>query len=234
MSSSADVFVDEEFGRIPYKRVANSRYVRIRLGTDGTLRASLPLFAPIKSIGKLVDSSRTELRRLVGNRVAHTYQDGQKIGHSHTLRFTPNRSHALKHVVKGQVVHISYPQELDQASPSVQEVVREGVAKALRTESKAYLPRRLAFLAQQGDFNYERVRFAHQSGRWGSCSSSGTISLNIALMALPLELIDYVLIHELSHTRQMNHSDAFWNIVGTYYPNYKAARKSLKLHSPYL
>lgn len=238
MSLSTDAtskaFIDAEFGRISYRRVSNSRYVRIRLATDGTLRASLPLFAPVKSIERLVDNSREDLRKLLGARQQNAYTDGQRIGHSHTLRLTPNRNQSLKQVVKGQIVHISYPSDRSPDSSPIQDIIREGVAKALRIESKAYLPRRLSFLAEQGGFSYQRVRFAHQSGRWGSCSSSGTISLNIALMALPFELIDYVLIHELAHTKQMNHSDSFWHIVSNYYPDYKAARKTLKSHNPYL
>ena len=237
MSSSTDTssaIIDPEFGRVSYRRVPNSRYVRIRLASDGTLRASLPLFASVKSIERLIETSRDELRKLMGTRHENRYQEGQKIGHSHTLRLTPNRSESLKHVVKGQVIHISYPASLSVESPSVQNEIREGVAKALRIESKAYLPRRLEYLSSQGGFSYARVRFAHQSGRWGSCSSTGTISLNIALMMLPFELIDYVLVHELAHTKQMNHSNSFWNLVGTYYPQYKSARKELKSYSPYL
>ena len=98
----------------------------------------------------------------------------------------------------------------------------------------AYLPRRLQYLADLGDFHYTKVRYGNAKGRWGSCSSQGVISLNVALMRLPKELIDYVLIHELSHTKHLNHSEAFWSLVETYYPDYKTARKELKSYSPYL
>jgi predicted metal-dependent hydrolase len=104
--------------------------------------------------------------------------------------------------------------------------------EALRAKAKRILPARLKELAERGGFSYEKVRFSHSSSRWGSCSSNGTVSLNIALMKLPAVLIDYVLIHELAHTRQMNHSAAFWQEVEKYDKNYKRHRKLLKMYSP--
>ena len=66
------------------------------------------------------------------------------------------------------------------------------------------------------------------SSKWGSCSSLQNINLNWQLIFLEESLIDYVIIHELMHLREMNHSPRFWNWVGKYYPDYKKARKLLK------
>ncbi|MDO4271779.1 MAG: M48 family metallopeptidase, partial [Candidatus Saccharibacteria bacterium] len=65
-------------------------------------------------------------------------------------------------------------------------------------------------------------------------STSGTISLNIALMKLPEQLSDYVILHELAHTKHMNHGAEFWAELESTYPNAKQARNQLKNHSPYL
>jgi len=67
-----------------------------------------------------------------------------------------------------------------------------------------------------------------QKSRWGSCSSSGTISLNQKLLFVDPDLVRYVLIHELCHMREMNHSRHFWKLVGQFYPDYRLARHRLK------
>lgn len=105
--------------------------------------------------------------------------------------------------------------------------------KLLRKRAAAYFPRRLSWLAEQHGFTYRTIRFSSAETRWGSCSSSGTISLNIWLMTLPLELIDYVLVHELSHTRHMNHGKDFWTTVERCMADYKLQRRRLKQYNPH-
>ncbi len=102
----------------------------------------------------------------------------------------------------------------------------------LRKKAKYFLPRRLMALAKQFDFSYASVRCSHASTRWGSCTSKGVVSLNIGLMRLPDQLRDYVLIHELCHTRHLNHSPAFWAEVERCDPGYKLHRKMLKNYQP--
>ena len=91
---------------------------------------------------------------------------------------------------------------------------RSGVATELRVVLKAlarqYLPIRLAMLAEEHGINFRRVQIRGQRTRWGSCSSTGTISLNYKLLFLSPALVDYVLLHELAHVRHMDHSPAFW------------------------
>ncbi len=79
-----------------------------------------------------------------------------------------------------------------------------------KEKAKKVLTRRLKQLAEKHGFVYSRVFFRDQKTRWGSCSSKNNISLNIRLIKLPDELIDYVILHELVHTRKKDHSKAFW------------------------
>lgn len=222
---------DEEFGKITIRRSARASQVRLRVGPDGTLRASLPLYAPAFLIKRLIKSSRGELRELLAQSSPKTvYTDGMRIGKSHTLHVRPSSTFGVKR--SGQRITVSLPEHKQLDDTDVVKAIREVSQSALRIEAKSYLPKRLAYLADTFGFEYSTVRFSHASGRWGSCNSEGVISLNIALMKLPFELIDYVIIHELSHTKHLNHSDAFWQTVAIGDPDYKTHRARLKQETP--
>lgn len=222
---------DEEFGKITIRRSARASQVRLRVAPDGTLRASLPLYAPTFLVKRLIKSSRGELRELLNqSQPKTTYTEGMQIGKSHHLLV--RRGAKLDTSRRGQQIIVTLPEGSSLGDSDVIRVVRDGVIAALRVEAKSYLPKRLSFLANKYGFQYEKVRFSHASGRWGSCSSQGTISLNIALMKLPFELIDYVIIHELAHTRHMNHSPEFWQLVSQGDPLYVQHRRTLKQEAP--
>ena len=235
-SHSDQQLVDHEFGAIVCKRSPRARHIRLRVSDNGELRATLPPSAGLHLVQELIDSSREQIRALVSQHAAQrtVFIDGTRIGHSHQLLIVHDDVTAPRHRVMGQTIRITLPRGLDTISPQAQAYIALQAKKALKREAHAYLPRRLKHLADIYGFNYAKVRFANQKGRWGSCSSSGTISLNVALMNQPLDIIDYVLVHELAHTRQMNHSQAFWDIVADCIPDYKQRRKLLKTKNPTL
>jgi len=227
------IIQDEEFGKITVRRSAKASQIRVRVAPDGTLRASLPLYAPLFLVKRLLKSSRHELRSLLEQtQPASDYIDGMQIGKSHSLRVKPTPQGSFKVSRHGQSIVVNLPSDKDLNDVDVARAVRDSVISALRLEAKSYLPKRLSYLSAKLGLTYSKVRFSHASGRWGSCSSSGTISLNIALMKLPFELIDYVIIHELSHTKHMNHSAEFWELVSRADPNYRIHRRALKLENP--
>jgi len=89
------------------------------------------------------------------------------------------------------------------------------------------LHKRLSHLASQHDFSFDRLQIRRQRTRWGSCSTSGTISLNVCALFLRPAVLRYLLIHELCHTRHMNHSNRFWTLVGKCEPEFAALDKEL-------
>ena len=230
------IITDKEFGEVAVRRSSRSRHITIKVAPSGNLHASLPLYTPLFMLKRLLASSRAELRTMLESQRPHyELTDGMAIGKSHTLTVRPvAASHAISVARSGQRIIVSLPRGVALSDPAVTTRVRDTILKALRIEAKNYLPRRLTYLASQLDCHYERIRFSHASSRWGSCSSSGTISLNIALMKLPHDLIDYVLVHELCHTKQMNHSRDFWRLVEQGDPQFKHHRSLLKTHTPHI
>lgn len=97
-----------------------------------------------------------------------------------------------------------------------------------RAEAKRKLTRRLNHLAERHGFTYGRVFIRNQKTRWGSCSNRNNISLNMKVSRLPEELMDYVILHELAHTRVKNHSNGFWKLMDTLVGNGKAKAASLR------
>ncbi len=230
-AKSSTVIHDAEFGEVKVRRV-RTKYVRLRVQPNGELVASMPFYATLGSVRMLIDSSRENLRKSIARAPQkRQYHDGEQIGKSHKLRIRENAVRAGVNI-KGQEIIIN----LRENTPKFdrEKMIRDGVGKALRKEAKAYLPRRLRYLAMQNGLRYETVRFSHAKSRWGSCSSRGTISLNIALMTLPNELIDYVLLHELTHTQHMNHSPEFWARLGEMCPDAKLRKKQIANYSPFL
>ena len=95
---------------------------------------------------------------------------------------------------------------------------------------KIALPR-LDYYADTYQFKYQQVRLKAQKTLWGSCSSVNNINLNYLLIQAPISVIDYVIVHELSHTKIKNHSKDFWQLVESILPNYKASKSWLKENS---
>ena len=115
------------------------------------------------------------------------------------------------------------------------EVQREtvpGLSKEERTrlqqEACRKIPERTAYFAEKIGVSYGRITLRQQKTRWGSCSANGNLNFNWLLILAPPEVLDYVVVHELCHRRQMNHSQAFWNEVSAVLPGYKEQKKWLK------
>lgn len=105
--------------------------------------------------------------------------------------------------------------------------LRELLTRWFVPQAKAYLKQRLDDWGRLLALHPNRVVVGDQRNQWGSCSSTGSISLNWRLVQLPTELCDYVLVHELCHLRELNHSKTYWALVGAVLPDYKARRKRL-------
>ena len=98
----------------------------------------------------------------------------------------------------------------------------------LVNSARMLIPARVRYYAELIGVEYGRVTIRNQKTRWGSCSSKGNLNFNVALMRAPIEVLDYVVVHELCHRIEMNHSERFWSEVERVMPDYRVHRKWLK------
>ncbi len=94
--------------------------------------------------------------------------------------------------------------------------------------AKDQIPRRVVYFAEQMGVTYGRITIREQKTRWGSCSSKGNLNFNWKLVLMPDEILDYVVVHELAHRQELNHSERFWAIVAEVLPDYRERRTELK------
>ena len=125
-------------------------------------------------------------------------------------------------------IRITYPESLSVTETPVQDAIKVGLLTAYREEARDYLPCRLEELARRHQFIYRQVFIKNLKSRWGSCSAKNNINLNLQLMRLPDSLIDYIMLHELTHTKIKNHSAGFWRALENLMPDYQYRRNQLR------
>jgi hypothetical protein len=158
---------------------------------------------------------------------------GACIGKSYRLVITDASADArLSTAVKGQEIQISIPAGTPAAEARA--ATERACERALKTEAEELLGRRLDYLAQKHNYTYKDVRVRKLRARWGSCNSQNLITLSIYLVQLPWHLIDYVLLHELVHTRHMHHQASFWNELTAALPDVNRLRKEIRAYNPSL
>ncbi|MEO9295778.1 MAG: SprT family zinc-dependent metalloprotease [Nitrososphaera sp.] len=101
-----------------------------------------------------------------------------------------------------------------------------------REQTGRIIAERLPAISSRMDLQYNQVSIKQQKSRWASCSKKKNLNFNLLLSAAPLQVIDYVIVHELAHTAEMNHSQRFWDIVASADPDFKRHKSWLEDHSP--
>jgi len=114
---------------------------------------------------------------------------------------------------KDKTLSIEFPLDTDCNSAKVQKIFWNGIDFFLKREAKRLLPDRTKQLALRLGFSFSGVKIQSSKSRWGSCSQHKSINLSCYLLLTPAHLIDYVILHELCHTIEMNHSSKFWNLM---------------------
>ena len=123
--------------------------------------------------------------------------------------------------------HIEMLREKQAEAEDVKKLTAEEI-KTLAEQALKLIPQRVEYFARQVGVTYGRITIRNQKTRWGSCSRKGNLNFNCLLMLAPTEILDYVVVHELCHRKEMNHSKAFWTEVEKVLPDYRQSVQWLK------
>lgn len=208
------IIEDKELGRLVVRVNARARRLIFRTKSDA-IYVSVPPRTGLREVENAIEELRS---RLLASRqklerpalIDLDYRINTELFELSLVSGSSDRFLAHSELGKMQIV---CPPTADFTDEKLQEWLRKVIEEALRRNAKIILPPRLQALSSQHHLPFESVQINSSRGRWGSCSSRKKINLSYFLLLLPGHLIDYVLLHELCHTREMNHGDAFWALL---------------------
>ena len=125
--------------------------------------------------------------------------------------------------IKARILHFKKIEKLKKPIE-----IEQGSFYACNARAKKFVKERVEYFNQFYKFEYNKISIKRQSTRWGSCSSKKNLNFNYKILFLPKELVDYIVVHELCHLKEMNHARSFWNLVGQVIPDYKKRVRDLK------
>lgn len=126
------------------------------------------------------------------------------------------------------------PRLMVSGSLDAPDTILDGLRRFTANKARDFLLPRLDRMSRHLDMPYEALRVRRQKTRWGSCSGRGTISVNAKLMFLPIELADHLLLHELCHTKHLDHSPRYWRLVASHEPEFERLEHELKHGGKYV
>lgn len=223
-----------DVGTVSFYKRRNVRSIRLSITSQNQVRVSLPFWVPYAAAVQFVLSKRDWVKSQLITTTILRHLD--QIGKSHHISFEQSTAGVAPRArtLPGGEIRITFPNTTTYQDDAVQQVAQRAALRALKQQATTLLIPRVRELARIHKFTIGSVSIKRLKSRWGSCSSQGDIVLNSYLMQLPWHLIDYVLLHELTHTRIMAHGPRFWKEMEKYVPNLKESRKEIRTYRPLL
>lgn len=199
----------KHIGNVTFSQNRRSKNVKVSVKADKSVLVSFPFYVSSKEALAFVLKNETWIRQQQEKmNLRKTKIEANSIIKTklHNVRFVAGEDNKIEK--KGNEIEIIVSEFNSDESL---DFIDRSLTEIYRNEAKRLLPVRLAELARRHGFEYNKVTIRNNRRNWGSCSSKNNISLNLQMMKLPVELIDYILLHELVHTEIKNHSSKFWD-----------------------
>ena len=233
MISKKQIISDKDFGKIHFVVRRSARNITMRVKEDG-LHVTTPPYRSITALLEAIAPFRERLRNVCSEVKPKPFDLNFSIeAECFRLKLETSPLKNFTVSMRDETVVIACPAHADFTTDRVQTLVKNAVMRAMRKKAEEYLPPLVQFWSSLFDLPYNKVTISKARSRWGSCSSKRDISLSFYLMLLPAHLMDYVILHELAHTREMNHGPKFWELLNQLTDGKALAlRKELRMHRP--
>lgn len=223
----------QNIGLVKISKHKNAKKIKISINQRGEIKVSIPyLFSYKNTIAFVnqkkdwIEQSLVKVKASKQSQLFELNKEYQSLFFSFTVKKEAVKSWKL--IYGNNKYMLVIPAETNFEHTKVQEQVEKIFINCLRKDAKSFLPKRVDELAQQHGFSYNKVFVKNQKTRWGSCSGKKNINLNLNLLRLPRELIDFIILHELCHTREMNHSHKFYCELDKVCPNHRKLNSLIK------
>ena len=233
MISKKQIISDKDFGKIHFVVRRSARNITMRVKEDG-LHVTTPPYRSITALLEAIAPFRERLRNVCSEVKPKPFDLNFSIeAECFRLKLETSPLKNFTVSMRDETVVIACPAHADFTTERAQTLVKNAVMRAMRKKAEEYLPPLVQYWSSLFDLPYNKVTISKARSRWGSCSSKRDISLSFYLMLLPAHLMDYVILHELAHTREMNHGPKFWELLNQLTDGKALAlRKELRMHRP--
>lgn len=222
--------------QVSFRRSKRARHLRLQMDNEGKMTLVAPWLTPkwtinsfLKKHTNWIEKQLKKIEKQRKLRPEFNYRTGDVFyyfGEPITLEVKPSDRKRPTIKIRENQMLINLHRNINKSDGVT--TVKKTIEQFYRKKAEEVIHDRLQFFNEHYDFKYNRVTLRNQKSRWGSCSRLNNLNFNWRLIMAPIEVIDYVIVHEMCHLKEMNHSPRYWRLVAETIPDYKEVRKWLR------
>lgn len=237
------ILVEDKHISIEINKRRGVRNINLRLDFDGEkVKITAPYYVSERQILHFVEEKKEWIEKHFAKhfhkRKSHKkplLASGDKFwlqGQTYVLNVKRQTAKRTKVVLQAMEIEIYLNKDLSAAQSKV--AIKKAMISFYKKMASFVVPERTEYFAAKYDFQYKNITIKTLKSRWGSCSREKNLNFNWRLIMAPTPVLDYVVVHEVCHLRQMNHSQKFWDLVEIHAPQHKTCKKWLREHGQLL
>lgn len=209
----------------------NRKTISIKINDNGEVIVSAPLYLSSERIKELIKVKSKwiieKLELITNNKQKDNPLESIKfLGSNYKVKIYEEKGNSIKVRLKEDEFQVYAPIEGNNLEPHI----KETIVKWYKTQAALIYKERVEYYSKILKVHPQKITIKEQKTRWGSCSSKGNLNFNWKVVMAPVEVVNYLVVHELCHLLQMNHSKDFWDLVESVLPDFNKYRQWLKLN----